>query len=122
MIKGYLPKDQGVRYGEEWEWPSLTDAHIQYAALDTFVLFQVYQEALKTPVPIKVTIDTPRRTNVTLMSGDGTQPIALAMTADQEQLLRHNSITVKTPTNSRVLVEVQKVLMPNAGALLYVPN
>jgi hypothetical protein len=122
VINVHLPKEAVPRLSDSWEYNELSSENLTYAALDIFAISKVYQAAAKVPIPEGVSVTTPPNTAVTLMSGDGTQPIALARVYSGQQPNRHENIVVKTQAKSRLLVVVETVLTPSAGALLYIPS
>lgn len=121
VLQIHLDKDIGPRQSEEWEYSKLSAPQITYASLDVYVLKQIYLEASKVKLVEKVTVDTAGGTEVTLLSGDETHPIALGI-VDLSQPITFCSIPVKTSTRSRLLITIQKVIMPEASAILYIPS
>jgi hypothetical protein len=121
VTKLLLPKDAAPRRSSDWEHHTLPSTHAAYAALDVYVLYCIYREAYKNAIVDRVNAATPGGTAVTLMSADGTQAIAIgSISLTQPRVLHH--IHVKTSTNSRVVVDIDHVFIPEAGLLLYIPS
>ncbi|TEB22231.1 hypothetical protein FA13DRAFT_1819084 [Coprinellus micaceus] len=112
----HLFKDDGARRCDDWEIHPLRNDLRDYAALDVYATLAVFQEAHKRTPPLRITPQTPPSTQVTLFSDDDAFPIAHG-TISETQTAR--GIRVKVPSNNRVVIAVNQVLIPGAAATLH---
>ncbi|KAJ6558917.1 hypothetical protein B0H10DRAFT_1967203 [Mycena sp. CBHHK59/15] len=95
LLGVYLSKDPSLRMNEEWEKAHIPPELINYAALDVFVSQLLFEKIAETaPLDCISAIQTPS----------------------------FAGIRVKTQRNTRVLIDIDKVLIPSAAAILHVPS
>lgn len=120
----YLPKSSlvsNVRESEDWELPTLPKMHSDYASLDVYASHLTFGTASKVPKVNCITVEMPAGTPVTVLSGDGTQEIAVG-TIRADRPFKLDGVVVRTKVNSRLVIQVEEVLMPSAAAVLYLPS
>ncbi|KAJ3508637.1 hypothetical protein NMY22_g16549 [Coprinellus aureogranulatus] len=118
LLGCYLSKDNSLRCCEEWESAVLRQDLLLYAALDAYASRMVFEEARKRTPPDRITGKTPPGTRVTLYTPDGRLPAAHG-TISNPQLDRLGRIPIKVPTESRLLVDIDHVLLPSLGTTLH---
>lgn len=116
VIGSHLHKDEGARCCDDWETHPLRDDLRAYAALDVYASLAVFQHAQKLTPPIRITNATPPGTQVTLFSDDGAFPVAHGTVSECQTF---KGIRVKVPSNNRLVITVDQVLMPSAAATLH---
>jgi hypothetical protein len=120
LLGVYLSKDDHLRRSEQWEAQELSADHIRYAALDVYASHLIFEKALEvTPLALigDSTQVTPG-TRVQLLVYDGSAVAAYGKVADvQPTSLGH--VRVKVPTNSRLVIDVDQVVLPAAAAILH---
>ncbi|KAJ2916235.1 hypothetical protein MD484_g4176, partial [Candolleomyces efflorescens] len=118
LLNKYLSKDETLRKCDLWELHPLRDDLRQYAALDAYASRLIFEEAQKRTPPIRVTSKTIPGTRVVLYTEEGGFPAAFGSIADSPPAA-FQGVRVKTPSGGRVLIEIDKVLLPSAGATLH---
>lgn len=113
-----MNKDDDVRRCNDWETKTLRPDLIQYAALDVFASRVIFEKASQTSVIPCVDHSTPLGTRVTIFVQEGGEPAAYGRTC-LDQPATFGRIRVKVPHQSRVLVEVDTVLIRTAAAILH---
>lgn len=114
----YLNKDGGPRRSNDWETKKLHPDLIQYAALDVYASRVVFEKAAEISVIPCVDQTAPAGTRVVLHVQEGGDPAAYGrICVDQPPTF--GRIRVKVPTRSRVLVEIDQVLIESAAAILH---
>lgn len=115
----YISKDPNLRRCEDWEISPLRNDLVEYAALDAYASRVVYEEAAKLTPPLQVSTETQPGTRVTLFTqADSGIPAAHGTIADP-QPQTHNRIRVKMPAKSRLLLNIDQVIVPAAAATLH---
>ena len=115
----YLSKDETLRKCEDWEQHPLRQDLCLYAALDAYASQLVYQEALKRTPPARISGKTPPGTRVTLFTQNGGLPAAHGIISDPQPKSSFNGVRVNVPTNSRLLIDINDVVLPTAAATLH---
>jgi hypothetical protein len=114
----YISKDEQYRKSEEWERMPLSPGLLSYAALEVYAVHVIFKETnLISPIA-RVEFDTAPGTPVILLAHDGGLPSAYGTIVDP-QPLTYGSIRVKTPTKSRLLIEIREILAPAAAVMLH---
>lgn len=117
--KKYIPKDDALRRCDDWETYPLRQDLLNYAALDAYASRVVYEEAQRRTPPVLIDANSPPGTRITLYTqADGGFPAAHGTISDP-QPSSFNGIRVKTPSCSRVLIDIDHVIMPSAAATLH---
>ena len=106
-----LDKDPAIRTSTTWEDNTLPELHIQYAALDAWVSWKIYQVLLKIPVPGKLQTDAESGTAIALWTEDHLQIAAYGQLADRSLKTAGGTHRTK-PTQT--IITVTKVLVPAA--------
>ena len=108
VLRKYLEKDPAVRISQVWDKTPLPDAHVQYAALDAYAAWKVFDTLQSVFVGKPVDEKTPGGTPVSILSADHSLVVAHGHIAlDRPQ--QYDRINV---TKTRVLVVVTKILVP----------
>ena len=114
----YITKDDGFRRCEEWETRHLDSQLIQYAALDVFASRWIFEHATeKTPLD-QVEYDMPPGTQVAILVQEGGD-IAAYGEISEGQPNSLGGIRVKVPSRSRLVININTVLIPSAAAILH---
>jgi len=114
----YLSKDESLRMSEDWEACELRADLLQYAALDVFASWVMFEKAAELPAPEKVEESTPPGTRVLLLVQKGGIPAAYGKISDIQPNL-WGGIRVKVASRNRVLIEVDSLVIPSAAAILH---
>ncbi len=114
----YLAKDPQYRTCEEWERLPLSPELLRYAALDVYAGQLIFEKTISISLISRVEFDTAPGTAVVLLGHEGGTPVAYGNIANP-QPSSHGSIRVKTPTQSRLLIELSEILAPGAVAILH---
>ena len=118
----YLSKDENLRKSEDWETRKLRSDLLQYAALDVYASRMVFEKASEIALQASVDIDTAPGTRIILLVQDGGAPAAYGKVA-VTQPTSLGRVRVKVPTNSRLVVEIDNLVIPSASATLHLlPN
>ena len=114
----YLSKDEHLRKSEDWETREIHSDLLQYAALDVYASRIVFEKATEIAPPACVDVDTAPGTRIVLLVQDGGVPAAYGKVAvTQPTSLGH--VRVKVPTKSRIVIEIDNLVMPSASATLH---
>ncbi|KAG6809744.1 hypothetical protein H0H92_014893, partial [Tricholoma furcatifolium] len=118
LLGAYLPKEDRLRRCDDWETKTLDNDHIQYAALDVFASRLVFEKASLTPRIAQITVATPGGTRVALLVQEGGAVVAYGQVSAQQPTTL-GKIRVKTPTRTRLVIDVNTVLNSSAAAILH---
>ncbi|KAJ7747498.1 hypothetical protein B0H16DRAFT_1850684 [Mycena metata] len=121
VLGAYLCKDSSLRQCEYWE-TNLTERQdlINYAALDVYASRLIF-ERISEMAPLKcVRHDTAPGTRIAMLTREGGE-IAAYGKISAVQTTTFAGIRVKTSSNSRVLVDIDRVVIPSAAAILHIP-
>ncbi|KAF8074039.1 hypothetical protein FPV67DRAFT_1650749 [Lyophyllum atratum] len=114
----YLPKDSALRKSEDWELKNLHPDHVRYAALDVYASRMVFAHATKLTPLESVKYDSSPGTRIALVMQEGGDIVAYgAISAVQPTSI--GSVRVKTPTKSRLLVDIDDLINPSVAAILH---
>jgi hypothetical protein len=114
----YLCKDENLRRSEDWESREIRPDLLQYAALDVYASHIVFERVTVIAPQATVDADTAPGTRIILLLQDGGAPAAYGKVADtQPTTLGH--VRVKVPTKSRLVVDIDHLLVPSASAILH---
>ncbi|KAK7025856.1 hypothetical protein R3P38DRAFT_3531780 [Favolaschia claudopus] len=111
----FLSKDPSLRTGENWEQTVISPDLINYAALDVYTSRLIFEKLSETAALECVQHDTPPRTRVALMAREGGEIVAYG----QISPIQTSSYAGVRITKSRVLVDVDFVVVPSAAAVLH---
>ncbi|KAJ7468909.1 hypothetical protein B0H11DRAFT_2284053 [Mycena galericulata] len=106
ILGKYLAKDPSIRRCEEWEARDLHPDLRRYAALDVLASRRVFEEVTKIAPLVRVQHDTAAGTRVALVVQEGGQVAAFG-------------IRVAVPSKTRVMVDIDHVLLPSVAAVLH---
>ena len=115
----YLSKDDVLRKNDEWEELPLKPELLHYAALDVLASQLVFEEATKVAPLDQVEIDTPGGTQVSLLTQEGGSIIAYGRIASL-QPTSLGGVRVNVPTRSRLVVDIDVVVVPSAAVILHI--
>lgn len=114
----YLSKDEALRKSEDWETREIRPDLLQYAALDVYASRIVFEKATEIAPLATVDSNTPPGTRIILLLQEGGAPVAYGKIADTQPVsLGH--VRVKVPTKSRLVVDIDHLLVPSASAILH---
>ncbi|KAH7919165.1 hypothetical protein BV22DRAFT_1051234 [Leucogyrophana mollusca] len=108
VLRRYLVKDTSVRVSTNWNNPTLTQEQIDYAALDVYASWAIFESFLTVPVPGPVTAVTSAGTHVKLLSRDGKTVVALGFIS-WSRPPKHDGINV---TKTRAIIQVTSIVVP----------
>ncbi|KAJ7433193.1 hypothetical protein FB451DRAFT_1196390 [Mycena latifolia] len=117
----YLSKDLSIRKSEDWEKPHLSSELINYAALDVSASRLIFEKLSETAPLDCVQHDTAPGTRIALLTWEGGE-IAAYGRISSLQAATFAAVRVKTSTNSRVIIDIESVLIPSAAVILHVPH
>jgi len=118
LLGMFLPKDESIRRSDQWEMSQLPDHLVKYAVTDVFASRLVFQKASAIAPLEHITHTTPSGTRVGLLIQEGGE-VAAYGTIAAAQPSSLGSIRVKVPTKSRLVIDVETVLIPSAAAILH---
>ncbi|TFK55407.1 hypothetical protein OE88DRAFT_1804266 [Heliocybe sulcata] len=107
-VRHHLPKDEAIRVSTDWDNDEMSHAQQEYAALDAYAGWAVFQALGQRESGGPVTATTPGATPVTLMSSDRSTAVAQGHIA-LDRPSKHDGINVSP---KRVLIVVTSVLVP----------
>jgi len=114
----YLSKDESLRKSDDWEAQEIRPDLLQYAALDVYASRIVFEKATKIVPPANVDTDTTPGTRIVLLLQEGGAPAAYGKVADT-QPMSLGRVRVKVLTKSRLVVDIDHLLIPSASAILH---
>ncbi|KAF9470560.1 hypothetical protein BDN70DRAFT_998898 [Pholiota conissans] len=115
----YLEKPDSLRKHDQWEGGGdLSPALLNYAALDVYSSRLIFDKASERSPIKRPSINSPPGAPVTLLLCENGDPIAHGRIA-QVQPATLGSVRVKTPTNSRMVIDIDVILNPSAAILLH---
>jgi hypothetical protein len=118
VLGQYLPKDDMLRKNDDWElWP-LRPELLNYAAWDVLASRLIFEKATEVAPLEQVEYSSPAGTRVALLVQEGGSIAAYGKIATLQPKSLGN-IRVKVPTNSRLVIDVDCVLVPSAAAILH---
>ena len=114
----YLPKDDAIRKNEQWEVIPLAPELLHYAALDVYASRLIFERATNIAPFDQVAVQTPPGTMVALLIQSGGNVAAYGRIS-KTQPASLGGVRVRVPTKSRLVVDVDKVVIPSAAAILH---
>ena len=120
LLGAYLSKDESLRKSEEWEAHNLRADLLNYAALDVYASRLIFEKATEI-VPLAYIENSSQvtpGTRVKLLVHDGGSIAAYGKVADR-QPTSLGRVWVKVPTNSRLVIDIDQVVLPSAAAILH---
>ena len=118
LLGMFLSKDESIRRSDQWEASQLSDSQIQYAVLDVVASRCVFQKASEIAPLEYVQHSSPPGTHIGLHIQKGGEVVAYGTIAEVQPLMLGN-VRVKVPTRSRLVINVDTVLVPSAAAILH---
>jgi hypothetical protein len=118
LLGMFLPKDESVRMNDQWEMSQIPEHLIKYAVSDVFASRLVFQKASAIAPLAQITHTSPAGTRVGLLIQEGGNIAAYGSIAETQPSSLGN-IRVKVPTKSRLVINVETVLIPSAAAILH---
>jgi hypothetical protein len=106
-----LPKNVAERVSQVWEHSTLSDSACQYAVLDALASKMIYEKLIHIPVPGPLPPHPEPETDVFVFHTDRTRVIATGIVVPHPPGSSIDGINI-SPT--RIVVHVQKVLVPGA--------
>jgi hypothetical protein len=118
LLGVFLSKDPSLRKCEDWELPHLSPHHIEYAALDVYASQLIFNKASEM-APLECILPTsPSGTRVAIcVQKDG--EIAAYGKVAEVQPSSLGKVRVRVPSNNRLVVDVETLLIPSAAAILH---
>ncbi|KAJ3522150.1 hypothetical protein NMY22_g12013 [Coprinellus aureogranulatus] len=114
----FLPKEDSIRKCDDWERNPLRSDLLQYAAQDVYATKLVYIEAEKRKPLAIVDSNSPPGSRVDLfLQKDG--PLVARGRISEVQPKRYEGVMVDVPTQSRLLIDVDEVVLPAASSILH---
>lgn len=120
LLDSYLEKPDYLRKHDDWETGDLSPALLNYAALDVYGSRLIFEKASEYSPFQRPSATSPPGTVVTLLLQEGGSPIAHGRIATS-QLSKLGSIRVKTPSNNRLVIDIDVILNPTAAIMLHTP-
>jgi hypothetical protein len=114
----FLPKDDDLRRNDQLELMPLPSNLLNYAALDVYASRLICEKATEMVPFNHVTHNTTLGTAVALLIQEGGNIAAYGKIADPQPKLL-GSIRVQVPTKSRLVIDIETVLIPSAAAILH---
>lgn len=114
----YLSKEEHLRKSEDWETREIRPDLLQYAALDVYASRIVFERATEIAPLAIVDTDTAPGTRIVYLLQEGGVPAAYGKVADT-QPMSLGGVRVKVPTNSRLVIDIDHLLIPSASAILH---
>ncbi|KAJ7748446.1 hypothetical protein B0H14DRAFT_3604128 [Mycena olivaceomarginata] len=121
--RGLIPRngsDPSLRKSEDWGKTNIPSELIKYAALDVFASRLVFEKISETAPLDCVQYDTAPGTPIALLARAGGE-IAAYGRISGIQTPSFAGVRVKTPKNTRVLVDIESILIASAAAILHIP-
>ncbi|KAJ7939158.1 hypothetical protein B0H13DRAFT_1850892 [Mycena leptocephala] len=115
VLGKHLPKDSEIRRSEEWEVSNLHPDFRHYAALDVFASRMVFEQVTQLAPLDRVKHNTAVGTRVALLVQEGGE-IAAYGKISAIYTPSFNGIRVTIPTKSRVVVEIDNLILPAVAA------
>ncbi|KIK51784.1 hypothetical protein GYMLUDRAFT_251766 [Collybiopsis luxurians FD-317 M1] len=121
LLSIHLPKEDYSRICERWELPFLEDDLRQYAAHDVYASQCLYQHISATCPPLQVDTSCAPGTKVAIHINEG-GPIAAIGQISNSQSGKIHGVAIKTPAQTRLAVDIETVILPDACSLLHFPD
>ena len=118
LLGMFLPKDDSLRKSDQWEVPQIPGRLITYAISDVIASHLVFQKASEIAPLAYIQSTTPPGTHVKLLIQEGGEVSAYGTIA-QTQPSSLGNVRVKVPSNSRLVIDVETVIIPSAAAILH---
>jgi hypothetical protein len=120
LLGVYMSEDDNLRKSDNWETRELSPDLIQYAALDVYASRLIFEKAMKIS-PIAVIdncLQVVPGTRIQLLVHKGSSIAAYGKVADIQPTSLGN-VRVKVPTNGRLVIDVDQVVLSAAAAILH---
>lgn len=121
LLRLHLPKDDATRVNNDWELSELQKELKLYASLDVYTSQQLYTRLLTMTPPLRVNANTEPGTQVLFHVTDGAPPAALGHII-RVPSARVHGVLINTTTSSRLVIAVDKLLLPTALSSLHFPD
>ncbi|KAF8057791.1 hypothetical protein FPV67DRAFT_1786257 [Lyophyllum atratum] len=118
VLESYLPKDDTLRMSEEWETKRLPPELLDYAARDVFASRLIFEKVTEIAPIERPTYDSVPGTPVALLAQGGGEPVAYG-TISTTQPKSLGAIRVQTHTRSRVVLDINTVVIPSVAAIYH---
>jgi hypothetical protein len=118
LLGMFLSKNDALRKCDDWEAVQLSQQLTEYAASDVVASRMIFEEASKVAPLDHVQYSSPAGTKVGLLVQEGGTVAAYGTIAKHQPSLLGN-VRVKVPTKSRLVIDVDNVLIPSAAAILH---
>jgi hypothetical protein len=117
----YLSKDNNLRKAEAWEAKTIRSDLLHYAVTDVFCSRIVYEKATEAVPLDRVKYDSPAGTQVAVLIQEGGEIAGYGrISAFQPASL--GGVRVKVPSKSRLVIDVETILIPSAAAILHLSS
>lgn len=120
VLNQYLEKPDFLRRHDDWETGDLTSALLNYAALDVYSSRLIFEKASEHSPFQRPSVTSPPGTAVTLLLQEGGSAIAHGRIA-AKQPNKLGLIRVKTPSNNRLVIDIDVILNSTAALILHTP-
>jgi hypothetical protein len=114
----YLPKDDTLRRCEEWEAKILRSDLLHYAVKDALGTRMVFEKATELSPLDHVDCESPGGTRVMVLVQEGGEVAAYGKIASFQPNSLGN-IRVKVPSRSRLVIDIDTILIPPAAAIFH---
>ncbi|KAK7012668.1 hypothetical protein R3P38DRAFT_3323885 [Favolaschia claudopus] len=118
VLGQFLPKDAAIRKSDAWESKILPPGFQDYAALDVYASRRVFEKVTQIAPLETVKDDTPPGTRVALLVQEGGEVAAYGQISGV-QSSSFQGIRVSIPSRTRVIVEIDDLILPSVVAILH---
>ncbi|KZT31665.1 hypothetical protein SISSUDRAFT_1067573 [Sistotremastrum suecicum HHB10207 ss-3] len=118
LLGTYLPKDENIRQCDAWEDQKLRTELEEYAVRDVCASFRIFEKMQEIAQNHHVQATTPANTRVALLTHAGGEIAAYGFISPNQTAVL-DGIRVRVPTKSRVIIEIDELMIPSAAAILY---
>ncbi|KAJ7836589.1 hypothetical protein B0H14DRAFT_2589654 [Mycena olivaceomarginata] len=118
VLTKHLPKFPSIRRSDEWEGQILHSSFQHYAALDVFASRMVFERVTQIAPLDRVKHDTTSGTRVALLVQEGGEVAAYGKISDIKSS-SFQGVRVVVPSNTRVIIEIDDLLLPSVAATLH---
>lgn len=109
ILQQFLPKDPSIHISTAWDNYELTDSQKNYAALDVYATWQIFQALNSVTTGNIVSRAIPPGTLVSLLSADRSTTVAHGFVSSDQPNKLHNVNVTKT----RIVITITSVLVPS---------
>jgi hypothetical protein len=118
LLGSFLSKDPSLRKCEDWELPHLPPHLIEYAALDVHASQLIFNKASETVPLERILYTSPPGTRVAICVQEDGEIAAYGKVAEM-QPSSLGKVRVRVPSKSRLVIDVETLVIPSAAAILH---